>query len=242
MTVDRDELRKAAASRRSDVVQERAAVVWHCEFCTRDFQTENGLMRHFCQEREKLDLLRSPRGQAAYAHYSTWMRLQKRSVPPAETFMNSRQFNHMVKFADWADRTSIPNAEQFIRLMVQSGTQPALWCRDNTYALYLDWYDNAYPPEQQFVESLDFIKTHMSGENPFDEFTAQELTSLIRRRKLSPWLLIASGKFLEWARKQPPELTQMVNDAINFGAFINKIKAHPELATEFKEACKSEGL
>ena len=222
--MEREALRKAAASRRSDAKVERPNVAWHCEFCVRDFQTERGLMDHRCLAREKLDLLKSPVGQAAYTWYSEWMKLQKRSVPPPETFLNSRQFNHMVKFAEWVDKISVPIPTQFIRLMVESGTQPVLWCRDSTYAMYLEWYDGAYPPEQQLIDSLDFIKREwlehedLESGNPFDMWNGRELAALVRRRKISPWLLIASEKFLGWIKRQPKHMADLVSETVNFSA------------------------
>lgn len=244
---DREELRKAAASRRSDSTVERASTAWHCAFCLRDFQTEPGLMNHHCKERERLELLKSPTGQAAYGYYSEWMRLHKRSVPPQEKFLDSRQFNHFVKFVDWAEKTAIPNPHQFIKLMVDSNTLPVMWCRDTTFMLYLQWYDNAYPPEQQFIETFDYLKRIAAEEKillceVFEHFTAFEMASLIRRRKLSPWLLVLSPKFLKWLQTLPPHELDVVNEAVNFNAFSQKLRDRPDLAREFRRACESEAL
>ena len=246
--MDRETLRKAAASRRSDLdapaVEKRA---WHCDHCLRNFQTENGFMNHFCAEREKLEELRSPRGIAAYAFYCEWMKLKKRSAPAADTFMTSKQYNHFMKFVDWSNKTAIPNPNQFIKVMVETGTLPVLWCRDTTYAMYLQWYDNAYPPLEQFIETYDALACRAREAGvPIDEvyqaIGPKEIARLVRRRKLSPWLLVVSQKFLRWVQALPSQDREILGEAINFGAYAMKLNQQPDLARELRAACESENV
>lgn len=213
----------------------------------RDWQTENGFMKHHCPQRDRLEELKSARGQTAYAMYSEWMRLQKRSVPPADTFLISKQYKHFVNFVDWADKTAIPDPMQFVKIMVDTDTQPVLWCRHTTYALYLQWYDNMYPPEQQFVDTLDRL-----GELALDircdivdvyfQLGPDEIARLVRRRKLSPWLLVVSTRFLKYVATLPAPKRDMLNEAINFGAYAAKIKANPKLAAELRGACDASNV
>jgi hypothetical protein len=248
MTLDRAALRQAAASRRNEIdVPQKAAHAWHCTHCLRDYQTETGFMKHHCPERERLEELKTPRGQSAYAMYSEWMRQHKRSVPAAETFMISKQYNYFMKFVDWSEKTAIPNPNQFIKLMVETGTQPVLWCRSATYALYLQWYDNTYPPEQQFVETLDrlhsmAIDRRVPVSELYRDIGPYELAKLVRRRKLSPWLLVVSPQFLRWATTLPQHDRDVLNEAIDFSVYAKKLSQFPELAKEFRRACESENV
>lgn len=247
--MDREALRKAAASRRNEVNNEQKpnTVKWHCTFCAKDFLTESGFMQHFCRPRERIDELKTPLGQVAYASYSEWMRLQKRSIPPPEVFISSRQYNFFIKFAAWSEKTAIPNPNQFIKLMVETGTQPVLWCRTSTYEMYLEWYDKVYPPEQQFIETLDRLKSlsfdlHCSSKDIFKELGPSELAKLVRRRRLSPWLLVVSTNFLRWAQSLPENDRNLLNEAINFVAYARKLNSRPDLARELKAACEYEDL
>lgn len=245
--MDREALRKAASSRRNETATVEKTTIWHCTHCLRDYHTETGFMKHHCPARLRLDEMKTPNGQAAYSMYSEWMRLQKRSVPPPETFMTSKQYNYFIKFVDWADRTAIPNPTQFVRLMVESGTQPVLWCRTATYELYLQWYDNTYSPESQFLETFDrlhlmAIDMRVPLSEIYEAVGPQELAKLVRRRKLSPWLLVVSPKFLAWIMARPQHERDLLNEAINFGAYAAKLNKHPELAREFRKACESENV
>lgn len=244
MIMDRDELRKKAEGRRiSADVKPSVRHVWNCEFCARDFQTESGFMKHHCLERERLDELKSPMGQAAYSYYSEWMKLKKRSVPPIDRFMTSRQYNYFLKFSKFAEKTAIPNVSQFINLMVETDTAPVLWCRDTTFALYLTWYDNAYPPISQFMDTYDVLlsysnELHISVKNIFGAIGSSALAKLIRRRKISPWYLVVSSDFMEWLKTLPSSERDLVAESINFGAFAKKMKSSPSTVSDLQEMYK----
>ena len=56
-------------------------------------------MKHNCEEKKRLDEIRSPIGQSAYQYYSNWMRENGRSVPPLETFIHSSLYNTFIRQA-----------------------------------------------------------------------------------------------------------------------------------------------
>lgn len=204
-------------------------------------------MRHICRERERLDELRTPIGQAAYAYYGEWLRLQRRSVPKPEAFMRSAQYQHLLRFARWVDTTAVPNPNQFIKLMVETGTLPALWCRSQTYEMYLQWYDGVYPPEEQFLETYDRLVTMASDlkvplAEVYGAIGPNELARLVRRRRLSPWLLVVSPRFLTWVQTLDHTARDVLNDAISFSAYASKLRQRPELARELRRACEAEGI
>lgn len=250
MIMDRDQIRQAAKSRRSSATIEQSQVkkiAWDCEYCNRTFATENGFMDHNCIAKNKLDQLKSPLGQAAYSYYSIWMKQKGRSVPPQETFMSSRQYSNFIRFAEWVEKLSIPNPEQFIRLMIEADVQPPLWCRHNTYTMFLQWYEGIYSPEEQFIDSLEELK-HIAVDlectvsDIFEKLGPVEISKLVRKRKISPWLLVTSKVFLTWAQKRPQFEKDMLNEAIDFKTFASKLGSRPDITPLFKKACESEGL
>ena len=181
--MDRDQLRSQAASRRNaaEAVEPRKGrAVWTCGFCSRPFVNEPAFMSYRCREKIRHEQLRSATGQAAYAHYVEWMKLKKHTPPPIETFAESRFYSTFIKFAEYAARTHIPNIKNFIRVMVEHDVLPALWARDNTYAMYLQWYDSAYPPEVQVEESIGTVLEIAAdiGCEPKDVFKRLSTTEL----------------------------------------------------------------
>lgn len=205
-------------------------------------------MDHRCPPREKIDELRGSVGQAAYAHYVEWMKAKKRSVPPIETFAESKYYSTFVKFAEHAVKTNIPNVKQFVKLMVEhNDVSPALWCRDNVYAMYLQWYDQAYPPEVQVLESLEFTRELVKDyeTTPAEVFKTVPVDTLvlhIKRRKLSPWFLAASKVFRTHLLHCGPEDKEKLERAMNMGAMIARIQKDQGLFQFFNRVTLSEGL
>lgn len=222
--------------------------VWSCEFCSRDFVIEKAFMSHRCKERERIDILRSPVGAAAYVYYCEWLKNKKRSIQTIETFGASSMFSTFIKFATHADKTNIPNIPQFIKLMVANNdVSPSLWCRDNVYALYLEWYDQAYPPEIQVIESLDFAKTLIEDfkcepANLFSTIPIDTLVLYIKKKKLAPWFLVSSKTFRTFLITCDSESKDKIERSMNMGGMIARIQKDQGLFEFFNRVTSSENL
>lgn len=207
-------------------------------------------MNHRCKEQQRTEELKSITGQSAYAYYSEWMRLKKRSVPPIETFADSMLYTTFIKFAEHAIKTNIPNVPQFIKIMVEhNDVSPSLWCRDNVYSMYLTWYDTIFPPENQFVDSLtlieELIQDYECTATPskiFNEINIDKLVKMVKKRKLSPWFLLSSKAFREFLAKCPVDDKRMLEGSLNVGAMINQIQKKQELFKMFNQATAEIGL
>lgn len=248
--MDREALRNQAASRRNQADAEEAPtrkVKWTCEFCTHDFASERTFMKHRCRERERLDELRGPIGQAAYAYYSDWMRGNKRSVPPIETFASSMNYNSFIKFANHVKRVNMPNPQGFVKAMIDNGNvQPVLWCRDNVYAMYLQGYDKIVSPITQFMNSVDLVNEYAKEYNCepkeiFSQLGVTKILDLVQKRKLSPWFLVSSGAFRSYMKGCGDVESNRLESGVQVGAMIMRIQQNPEnieLFTEFSKATK----
>lgn len=249
--MDREALRSKAASRRNVLDADSSTaqkVSWDCSYCSKAFLSEKVFMKHRCREKERIDELKSPVGQAAYLYYAEWMRASGRSVPDIERFSHSTFYTTFIKFAQHVQRVHIPNVKVFIKLMVDNGNvSPGLWCRDNVYAMYLNWYDKGHNPETQFLESLDYAKA-LAAEHQcpvykvFEAVGWEKLDDLIRRRRLSTWFLLSSKVFRQYIMKLQPEEKEVLDRAMNSGAMIAHIQQHADLFKLFNAATQSEGL
>jgi hypothetical protein len=252
--MDREALRSQSASRRNHADTEAPTprkVKWTCEFCAHDFVSERMFMKHQCKERLRIEELRSPIGQAAYSHYSDWMRLNKRSVPPVETFASSSYYLSFIKFANHVRRVNMPNPAGFVRAMVENGNvQPSLWCRDNVYAMYLQGYDKVVSPTKQFIESVDLVLEYakefeVEPAKVFSAIGVTKILDLVQRRKLSPWFLVSSTAFRSFMAAQSDADTDRLEGGVQVGAMIMRIQQNPkniELFTEFSRATKELNL
>jgi len=205
-------------------------------------------MNHNCREKMRVEQLRSPIGQSAYAHYCEWMRLQRHSIPPIDTFAESRLYTTFIKFAEYAKKTRLPNPPAFIKLMVENNkVSPALWSRDNTYAMYMKVYDTAVPPQEQFMGTYDelaglAVDHGVELVGVFEALGAVALAELIGRRKLSPWFLIPSTAFKSYLLALPEPEKSYLSDALNVPSALERFKQEPYLLKEFAAALKEFGL
>ena len=247
--MNREELRSQAAGRRNyGEAEEAKRAVWKCNFCGHDFVMETMFMRHSCKEKQRHEELRSPIGQAAFAYYQEWMRLKKLSVPPIETFAESKFYSTFVKFARHVTKVHIPNVKQFIRLMVENGdVHPQLWCRDNIYSMYLKVYDAAVDPTAQFMSSLEELEQlafELKVDLPdvFPAIGVDTLEDLIKKRKLSHWFLLASTKFRSYLLKLDATDRDRLAAALNADAAVARVMQEQELFAELVKGAKEVGL
>lgn len=249
--VNREELKLAAAARRTSEAQQESApekrAAWHCEFCSRDFARETMFMKHRCPERERIDELRSPIGQSAYAYYGMWMKLKKRGVPTIERFGESRMYSAFLKFAEYAARTYLPTPQRFIQFMIELDVSPVLWCRDTMRAAYIEKYDEQHSPTDQVLDSIELCRELAENlevpiERIFEELPHRTLLEHVRRRRLSPWFLLASSKFRQHLMTRSSEERRQLEDALNAGPVILRIQQMSAMFSEFSEACKEYNL
>jgi hypothetical protein len=249
--MNREVLKSLAKERRNPAepvpVPTARKVQWVCEYCQHPFASERVFMKHHCRERERLDQLKSPLGQAAYSYYSEWMKLKRRSVPPIETFAESSYYTTFIKFATHTLRVKLPNPAGFIRTMVENGdVMPSLWCRDNVYAMYLQGYDKVVSPRDQFVNSFEELlqlakEYEVANWKIFETLGIPKLLDLLQKRKISSWFLIASPAFHTYMNSQTPDNKALLEEGVQVGAMVMRIQNDEEmmkLFIEFRHALK----
>lgn len=247
--MNREALRNQAANRRNPAEESAGRkVAWRCAFCEHDFVSEAVFMKHACKEKRRHEELRSPVGQAAYAAYSHWMRCQKHSVPSLDSFGASKFFAAFIRFAEFAIKVKLPNINRFIELMIENGkVPPQLWCRDGVYSTYLKAYDAAVPPQQQLedgLQVLDDLATELKVPlgDVFQAVGVDTLEDLISRRKVTFWLLMASGRFRQYLLTLSAVDKERLQNALNAGAVLERINQEAALFREFAATLKEIGL
>lgn len=241
--MDRELLKSAAASRRSStLLTEKQKVTWDCQYCSKQYQSEKVFMNHFCKEKQKLEELQSHTGVMAYQYYSHWMKEKKRSVPPIETFASSTLYTTFIKFAQYVEKTNIPDVPRFIKLMVENNdVTPTLWSRDSIYSMYLEWYDSLNAPEEQFFKSVEVVTALVQDydatpETFFKTIPIKKLVDVIKKRRLSPWFLLASKTFRSFLQTAGQDDKTQISAALNLGVMSVRIRQSSELFAEFNEA------
>lgn len=243
---------EAVASRRISIEDANINVSakkghWQCHYCNKRFGNEMMFERHHCKEKTRAEELTSPTGQAAYHFYCDWMRLRKFKSQSIDAYAASRYFKAFIKFSQMVIAAGINKPEKYIEQMVEGGITPDLWCRNESYTLYLKYMDEREDPIEQTISSIQFLMDLADKENiPYSEIVnrlgARKISVLVQQRKVSPWLLFHSATFLAMVKSSSKDDMIAVERAINFGAWTERLNAHPKLREQIKEIVREIGL
>lgn len=245
--MDADDLSATASSRR---VKQEATYTpeWKCEYCQKVLANETYFMKHKCKEKERTLELATPVGQAAYSFYCDWMKYYKRKAPSIDTFGTSRYYSSFVEFAKHVKKLSIGEPGKFLEIMCDKDISPMLWRRDQCYTLYLEWMDKKQEPLEQVRVSIETLLDLAEKEEVaslsdiFTHLGTRRLAELIRLRKVSPWFLFCSKKFISYLKSIPQDEANELSSIVNPSYWGNKLMEHKALVKEIMEINSEMGL
>lgn len=207
---------------------------WVCKYCHRPFVLEARYLAHKCQQMKRAEEIQTPDGQAGWHYYQLWMRAQKRMAPPASSFLASKYYRTFINFAKHVKSVGLPKPERFIWLMKEKELQPTIWTNDEVYSMYIEFLDRQSTPLEQAKLSIETLlniadKRSVDVCDVFDVLTPNEVLQLIRRRQLSPWLLLFSKKFkILFKQKATDEQRLILETMIRGDYWAEKLADHPK--------------
>jgi hypothetical protein len=221
---------------------------YRCKFCDAGFVREDRYLKHRCKAMERDEEIRTPIGQAAWEYYKLWLTLQRRQAPTVQTFLDSRYYTALVRFAKFAQKTGIPNTEQYIKYMVRSDVSPMLWTNDQMYSDYLQYLDRGRDPMAQVQYTIDYLfkiadALECEVGEIFDHLNADEVIMMLRRRQLTPWILLHSSKFRDFTQKKMTTDQQMVfKTIVKPETWVSRRKDNPDIVATMKEIVRELNL
>ncbi len=220
---------------------------WVCHYCSKKFSSEVVFLKHACEAKRRALEMKSPLGQAAYSYFKLWFKLRRFGEQSISAFTESRFYRTFINFAQMVIDANISKPEKYVELMVEENIQPPLWCKDAAYAIYLDWYDRTYDPLQQVSDSIDYLitlteKEKVPLESIFEHLGSQKVLALMRQRRLSPWFLYKSSKFIALLRKLDKQELNAFGLVANISLWAERFKKNKKLTDEIVEIVKGVGL
>lgn len=221
--------------------------MFECKFCNKEFKSEMIFMNHRCSSMVRHEQLLSADGQGAYYYYSIWMKAFNRKVPSIEAFGTSRYFNSFLKYMEFIKRVNLAHPEKFVQLMVDKDISPMLWQRPECYSMYLEWNDYKSTPIEQADTTTDTLfkisdAANLAIGDVFEFLHTREIIQLIKERKLSPWILLCSGKFKEKLNNVSKEDYDELINLINPGYWSTKMQKDKESLELMKQIVKEIGI
>lgn len=190
----------------------------------------------------------SNEGQRAWSFYKSWMKLYHRSTPNNKAFIKSKFFNAFIRFAVYSQKVHLVDIGAFIWLMKEKELPPSMWTNDIVYIKYLDFLDRKIKPTKLIAISIDTLfdeakRLHVSVKNIFTVITTNELILLLRRRQLSPWILLNSGKFKQfYITKTSTEEKTIINSIIKFKYWNERFRDNPKTIKNIRAYIKELNL
>lgn len=215
--------------------------VFECEYCKKHYVKESAFLQHTCRAKERLDQIKTPLGQAAYLFYAKWMFMTKRSVPSRDTFMTSKYYESMIRFAKFIKAVRIPEPEIYIQVMKSKDLQPTMWTLDDAYGFYLEHVEFHMDPKTS-IRITSSIISELAQEyevdmpQVFEAVEPNEIIQLIRERKLTPWVLLKSAKFRQFLQSCTDEQMSIIETLINSTFWKRRFQDNPKVV-EFVKQC-----
>ena len=192
---------------------------FRCTYCSATFVMEDRYLRHYCKQMQRVDEMKTPLGQAAWSFYEAWMKAYRRMVPSSESFLKSKYYQSFVRFATHVKKLQLPDPKAFIQLVKEKDISPTIWTNDQVYAIYLEFLDRkASPVSQAQITINTLFKIADAAEcevgEVFDILEPNEMITLLRERRVSPWILLFSKKFKEMLINRVSDEQRIIMESI----------------------------
>lgn len=192
-----------------------------CDFCNKHLSTETGFLNHQCDKMKRFNELKSITGQNALILYNKWLSRYGLREQNPYTFIKSKNFRSLIKFADFVKKSRFKHIDRFIRWAISNNYPPSMWLLPEVYGSWSAYYlKDASPLElvQDTIEVLEEIADDAGVDlsKIFQIMSPHEVVHLVCYQQLSPWAILNSPKFKKFYIKQ---ITG--SDRVRFDAFVD---------------------
>lgn len=219
--------------------------IFECKYCDTKFVVEKKFISHNCEPKRRSEVMETNTGRTAFRYYTEWRKANNHKAPVLETFISSRFFTSFEKFVEYSRIMNIPEPLEYIKFMSKKGLLPIHWSSDDTYVEYIEYFDLSRTPRQQVdtsIETLTTLARMMDCEisEVLNHIRPGQMIKLLQARKLSPWILLFSGKFHTFlSTKVNAEQSIFLETFINSTIWQKKFKNNPALVEEIKQNVKN---
>ena len=216
-----------------------------CPHCLKKYVQEAAFNKHECEQMKRHKILRSTKGITAWGDYSSWLQLKGRRNYGQDRFVDSRVFIPFVRFVIFASKLALPSKKKFMEYMVELDVQPKDWSSNLVYDHYISEYENLLTPEEQAAVTVEtiFELTRIFECEAHEIFIYLEPSSLIQivqAKKMSPWILLFSRKFLGFVKNEMTREQRIVlGKFMDFDRWDMIFAKHPEEVEKMKTYVKA---
>jgi hypothetical protein len=197
---------------------------------------------------KRFNLLGTNKGSIAYKCYCTWASAKGYRKPTPENFIDARVFNAFFRFITFSNKMALPARDRYIKYMTELGINPNDFSSKIVYEHYISEFNNIFSPEEQAQISVDTIFElsriyECDTGDVFKYMEANTLIQLVQAKKLSPWVLLFSDKFLTFIQNDMTrEQRIMLKTYIDIDAWGKLFKQSSKQAVKMKSYTSALGI
>ena len=213
---------------------------YECQHCSKKLLRKDAFDKHLCEPMRRLALCKTKKGNSAFNDYKYWLNLKKRTVTEFSTFMNSKFFNAFIDFQDFCSSKGIPDKKLFIQQMVDLDMSPFIWKTDLIYEKYIAYYDVIKTPMEMATTTFSTLSKlanilECDIGDALEHLLPSEISKLIFERRLSPWVLLLSKKFMHYLHMLTDQTQYiMITSVIDPDEWHKKFKTKPKTVEKIK--------
>lgn len=199
---------------------------FECKFCEARFVNEKRFNKHKCDLKERYDTVKkTKRGRFAYTLYKTWISVRGYRKPTIDIFIESKYYGTMFKFAEFYYETMLPDYTDYIKFVTKKGYLPHMWGMAEVYQEYIVLFDDRVKPIKQAEITFKFIdilanSVDVGYGDIFEHLYVNEVIKLIQCRRLSPWVLLQSKRFMEYRTSLDDDECIALDSMLNLDVWI----------------------
>lgn len=221
--------------------------MFECKHCGTKYVRETAFMAHECEPMRRKAQLQTMVGQRAYSIYSKWLTAKHGKPPSITTFADSKFFKAFIEVSKFIKAVKITELDVFIRMAIEDDLPPSMWTQDAVYSKFLQYMQQRVSAKEQMKITVNTICDladifECDTGDVFSHLSPGELAQIIRERKLSPWILMRSGKFKAFLIGCDAGAQQMFNDLIKPMYWKMKFDKAPDDVATAKAIVKELGI
>lgn len=219
--------------------------VFECKYCLRSFKREKSFKKHACTVMKRYIIARTPTGITAFEDYKKWIKTKGHIAHDLDVFVNSSFFVSFIKFAAFTRKIALPSKLKFIEYMVSKNIYPKDWSSETVYKHYIAQYESILTPDEQAAVTIDTIFElarifECDSTEIFNYIEPSSLIQIVQAKKLSPWILLFSHKFLNYVKiEMGVERRVLLGNIIDYKRWGDIFNEHPKMVAKMKKYIKA---
>lgn len=213
---------------------------YECQYCGKKLARKDTFDKHVCDRMRRFKLCRTKKGINAFNDYKFWLKTKLKNVHKMDTFVDSKFFNTFIKFQEFSSSKGIPDKKLFIRLMVDKDLSPMMWQNDEVYEMFIHHYDTNRTALEMVNDTLatllrlsEILECEIG--DVLENLLPSEISRLVFERRLSPWVLLLSKKFMHYLHMlKDPSQYVMITGVVDVDKWQTEFKSKPKTVAKIK--------